>query len=338
MTRFPVVLVAMAVAVWPPAAVAGQEAGRPIAELGIHGALGAAGPVSSAGPHVVVNFGPRTSVEFSVDRQIRRNDTVRDHVYVQLRQTLVHLDRGAFFATVGGLRVTERETFRYSQYGAPFPDITYRDQGGGIITGIGVDRAIAPFAAIRAEAQIILAEPGIFARLDGGLSVPIGRYAAAPPPYPLPVSIARLATGQTVWVTTSGGMEVKGTVGARSEDGLTIRHRGGATRLALSEIVLIEAPDSLLNGTVIGAASGGISAGVFGLLLGAVLCEGEAAACALGGAMVLGGAGAGIGAVAGAITDSFVEGRQVVFRADRSGRVEVIPVFSTQGAGVAFRW
>lgn len=167
---------------------------------------------------------------------------------------------------------------------------------------------------------------------DGPLSVPL-------PVHP----------GQVVWVTTSGGTVLTGTVRSMSASALGLVSMGVDRSVALREIELIEARDSAWNGTrngaLIGAGAGGVVAGVIGVGL---RCRRDCGAGYNAGRDVMKGItagalfGAGGGALAGWVIDSLVRGRDVVYRpeAHDDRRPSLVPVLSRTRAAIygSLRW
>jgi hypothetical protein len=129
-------------------------------------------------------------------------------------------------------------------------------------------------------------------------------------------SFAELASmvsvGQTITVTDAPGAEIKGRVAQLSPRSLTLAFDAATRDFAESEVRLIQQkrPDSLLNGTLIGAAVG---AGV-PLVLVAAFCAADEGDCDWDGeAAALIAVYAGVGAGIGALVDYGVKGNKTVF-------------------------
>jgi len=135
------------------------------------------------------------------------------------------------------------------------------------------------------------------------------------------VSAPVVRPGETIWVTTIGGKELKGKVVSSSSTSLTLKTDANAVTLGLIEVRRIETRDSLINGALIGAlAGGGISAWI-GITLDRD-CDGP---CGNWGAITgLTAVGAGAGALAGIGIDALVRGRREIYRSPASGRSVVI--------------
>jgi hypothetical protein len=93
---------------------------------------------------------------------------------------------------------------------------------------------------------------------NGASQSPAGPDGPAPVP-------PRLHSGEAVWVTTSGGDELAGTVRSASLLTLELTTTGVERSIEWKDIVLVEVRDSVWNGTrngaLIGAAAGGTFAG-----------------------------------------------------------------------------
>jgi len=141
------------------------------------------------------------------------------------------------------------------------------------------------------------------------------------------------ASEKTVNVTTESGGKVKGKLLELSESSITMlvgRERRTLQKSEIQEVSEIRrhAGKGALIGTGIGAALGFV-----GVLAACPDCGDESLAFALAGAVAYGGMGAGIGALAGAATQT----ERVVYRAptvQKAARVTVSPLVSKRGAGL----
>jgi len=141
------------------------------------------------------------------------------------------------------------------------------------------------------------------------------------------------ASEKTVHVTTEAGGKVKGKLLELSESSITMLVGGERKTLQKSEIQQVSeirrhAGKGALIGTGIGAAFG-----VVAMLAACADCGDETVGYAVIGAIVYGGMGAGIGALAGAATQT----ERVVYRAPNhqsAARVTVSPLVSKRGAGL----
>jgi hypothetical protein len=114
-----------------------------------------------------------------------------------------------------------------------------------------------------------------------------------------------VAVGQTVIVIDRNGAEIKGRVVDRSADALVLEIGGTRRTIEFASIVRIERTDRLWNGMLISGAAGGL----MGAALGGASCGTRCARDVTAGALVVGAAGAGIGALA----DLVIRGRRVVY-------------------------
>jgi len=141
------------------------------------------------------------------------------------------------------------------------------------------------------------------------------------------------ASEKTVHVTTASGGKMKGKLLELSDSSFTMlvgRERRTLQKSEIQEVSEIHrhAGKGALIGTGIGAAFG-----VVGMIAGCADCGVETVGYAVIGAIVYGGIGAGIGALAGAATQT----ERVVYRApthQSAARVTVSPLVSKRGAGL----
>ncbi len=149
--------------------------------------------------------------------------------------------------------------------------------------------------------------------------------------------------GQTIWVTTSDGRELSGSVLSVSASALEMTGPGGELSMPLSDVRTIEARDSLKNGARNGAMIGGVSLGIYlGLLSQGLKCERDCGADYSAtrdtiGAVAFGiGVGAGAGALSGLLADHLVKGRRVVYAvaSTKSTLWEIWPAIAKRGLRV----
>jgi hypothetical protein len=329
----------------PRVAIAQVSAGQPVVELGVEYSAGphGDGEWSSIGGRVLIRIDDRTALEgvFSPERD-RDNFSHVDYLTVQLRRDVHLFDGGAVFGTLGGAFSSNE----YKQYAYPSlePIGTFTEREFGPSFGFGAEVRAARYLAVRGEAQYVLSQDSVL-RLGGGISVPIGapyppRAVTIDPPSLARTPLARVRSNRIVWVTVQDGREYKGQVVSRSPDALTLRHPGGATTIATSDISVIETPDSLVNGVWIGAVAGGAVGAAVGGGIGDFACEGSGG-CVFFGAVLVGGIGGGIGALAGAVVDSIRDGRQTLFerRVGPRASVTLAPVIGrNRGIAGVVRW
>ena len=328
-----------------PAPAVAQPFARPPVEVGVDVSAGpgADGDWGSIGPRLGLNFNARTALEISLAPQTSRGSfSSVDYGFVQLKQRLHAFDRAALFGTLGV--APSRQVFS-DELARPYPASYPTSYSFGPAFGFGTEVEVGPHLALRAETQYVLSQRSLL-RFVGGATVPIGRFpdrsrtADSPELAASPAGLVRI--GQTVWVTSSDGREVKGEVVSRTIQGLTMRHPRGAVSVAMPDIRRIEVTDGLGDGIAVGSITGGITGGVLGWIGGLAWCEGEDG-CRAFSTLLLGGLGTGIGALAGAVVDSFRDTRRPLFDAARPSaglRVDLGPVVSSGGAGVSgtIRW
>jgi hypothetical protein len=331
-----------------PGAAAAQVAdGTPVVEGGVDFSAGPHGDGgwSSLGVRAKLNVNSRTAIEgtYSPDND-RDGFSQVDYSTVQVRRSLHTFGGGSLY---GGLGVAfGAHTFREPPFPGLTPGFSFRSHSAGPSFSFGGELEVAPYLALRGETQYVLSDDSVL-RFTGGASVPLGgRYPGRGVTIDAPslarTPIARLRSGQSVWITTADGREYHGEVASRAPDSLTLRHPGGATAIATSDIDRIEAPDTLTNGILVGMGSGGTAGAVLGGIIGDLVCE-ESSGCAVIGALFVGGMGAGIGGLVGAIADSVRDNRRPIYdrRGPRTGaRLFFSPVVSRDVAGVTgtVRW
>jgi hypothetical protein len=143
--------------------------------------------------------------------------------------------------------------------------------------------------------------------------------------------------GDEVTIIDTAGHELRGRITALTEDTITLGKGAAARRLQEHEVVLIQQrrTDSLVNGTLIGAAVGG----GLGLLMEASCGPRSACAEAPDGQMLLG--GLVWGTAVGLLIDIFIKTPRAVFQAGASRvGVGVTPLATRHriGAHVTLTW
>jgi hypothetical protein len=131
-------------------------------------------------------------------------------------------------------------------------------------------------------------------------------------------------TGETIWVTTTGGTELKGSVVSSSVTSLILNMDAEMVTVPLMEVRRIEVRDSLANGALIGALIGGGISAWAGITLDRD-CDGQ---CGNWGAITRFIAlGAGAGALAGMGIDALI--RREIKRSPWTSRsVAIVPTLS----------
>ncbi len=158
--------------------------------------------------------------------------------------------------------------------------------------------------------------------------------ALAQTPAPLPIRL-----GQTVWVTTSEGLDMKGVVSAVTATTLDVSGEAGTRQVVVAETRRIAKRDGNRNGFLIGAAVGALP-------FLAEAAGGDSSGCEKGltchstgwylaTSLLSGGLWGGIGA----LIDNSIEGRETIYTRP-SPLLQVTPVVTRSGVGVraAIRW
>ena len=126
--------------------------------------------------------------------------------------------------------------------------------------------------------------------------------------------------GQNVWVTSTEGAEIQGTVSAISSSNIELLTAIGPKRLALDDVAAISKKDSSLDGFLGGA--------VLGALVGGSVkspARNDRATLAVAGALIY-------GTVFGLI-DAAIQGRDVIYRRSQpaSTVVNIAPIVGLEG-------
>lgn len=117
--------------------------------------------------------------------------------------------------------------------------------------------------------------------------------------------------GDVIWVTGSNGFDKKGILLSISDKDLEVKMGVTNERYPFQDLRLIEKPDSIANGVIVGA--------LIGLLAGSLPAwdaDRSRSSAAMWTAI-----GGGLGAAAGGYADSLREGRTTIFRGGSSGTV-----------------
>jgi len=157
--------------------------------------------------------------------------------------------------------------------------------------------------------------------------------AAQPSPQPLPVRL-----GQTVWVTTSEGLDMKGVVSGLSPTTLEVSGEAGTRQFLMADMRRVAKRDGNRNGFLIGAG-----VGVLPFVLGAAEETGDVCysgkPCSKSLWITAGLLSAAIWGGIGALIDNAIEGRETIYTRPISV-LEIAPVVSRSGFGVrgSVRW
>lgn len=151
--------------------------------------------------------------------------------------------------------------------------------------------------------------------------------------------ILPLKLGQTVWVTTSEGLDMKGVVSGITPTTLEVSGEAGTRQFLVAETRRIAKRDGNRNGFLIGA-------GVGALPFAIGLVSGEGGSCDFGkpcytnreivATALLSGA---IWGTIGALIDNAIEGRQTIYTRSAPA-LQLAPIVSRSGVGVRalVRW
>jgi hypothetical protein len=138
---------------------------------------------------------------------------------------------------------------------------------------------------------------------------------------------SRIAIGQVVWVTTEREGTLQGRVAAISDSQFEVSMLGRVSAYPWADIRLIEAPDSIKDGTVLGGIIGGLALAN----VPSSRTAGNVSAYAL--------LGAGLGAAAGAYGDYLREGREIILRNNvLTSRIAPILLPGAIGVSAVIRW
>lgn len=135
------------------------------------------------------------------------------------------------------------------------------------------------------------------------------------------VAAPGVRTGETLWIRTNGGTELKGSVVSSSSTSLTLNTDADRVAVPLMEVRRIQVRDSLTNGALIGALIGGGISAWAGITLDRD-CDGQ---CGNWGAITrFIAVGAGAGALAGMGIDALIR-REIKPSPWTSRSVAVVP-------------
>jgi hypothetical protein len=137
--------------------------------------------------------------------------------------------------------------------------------------------------------------------------------------------------GQTVLVTDSSGVRIKGKIAARDENSLSLTTDGRTRTFMRSEVSTVRLPDGLANGVLIGAGAGlGAALSILAILGsqdGYVLPSAR-----VGAPLLLSGAGALVGALVDRVHDG---GRLLYVSPGQTSAVVVSPILSGDRHGLS---
>jgi hypothetical protein len=343
------VLAGLAAALGMAANAEARQAGadRPAVEVGVRMAAQANDrvPGVGGGAQLSWNVDPRTAIEASVDFMPHTNSAYTNGRvwigYIQLKRTLHASGPNRFFATIGGGGGYEHVTYTYPIY-TPGGFIsggraTFRNGIGAFTIGAGYDRTLGRHVAFDVQTQFVIAGSYGGVRTTLGLSVPVGGFARrTDTSEPTLATFSNVDVGQTAWITMADGRLWKGRVATISTTTLELTHAKTTTPLLLADVRKIEAPDRITDGALRGTLIG-MAAGIPAFIAALSWDDDPGFALMVGFGWT--GLGAGMGAVVGAIADSFHEGRRTVYDAGKAS-VTLSPIVTKKGAGVGatIRW
>ena len=322
----------------PGLAWADQGVAIGAAPIEIGATLGTSADSPTFGPVVAVNFGPRDALEFSAAFSAKKRQQGSDDLYtVNYRRTVYRANRGAIAVTAGG-SFLKSEWHTQSRIGGVLYQSDWRASSRAVTFGVGGSWDFTRRLTFRAGYQIHLG-PETTNRLSAALVVPVGARPATAGTRTMRVQAAemsradpmvRLRAGQTVWVTTADGREIRADVVSVSADSLELAQNRSTVQLDRSAIHRIETADGIADGLLRGLLIG-VGAGA-GLTL--LACSGGCYEYTGLYTMISMLAGAGTGALVGTLGDSVIEHRRVVYGASSTIRLRVAPALSPTSAGV----
>jgi len=170
--------------------------------------------------------------------------------------------------------------------------------------------------------------------------IPVQAAAQQPATTPDQLSVL-LRPGEAVWVTDGSGHEVKGRLLKLAGDALQVEISGVPRSIEFATVQRVQHrhADSLLNGTLIGAAVGGGAVGLFwALWCSDAECDDDDGYIA-GSIAIYGAVGAGMGA----LCDVMIKGKRTVYeapagRAARSITVSPLVTRDVRGVSVGLRF
>jgi hypothetical protein len=161
------------------------------------------------------------------------------------------------------------------------------------------------------------------------LAAPGSAVRAQTPEDGTPTLAAALMPGMAVWITDSGGREVKSRIVDVSGDTVTTIAGSSVSRLSTNEVVRVRVrdSDSVINGALIGAGAAVAS----GLLLCSLTEPWENCRDDVGPMLRIGALGAGMGIA----IDAWIRGRKTIYdAAHASTRLHAAPIVARGVRGV----
>lgn len=304
---------------------------------------------SAAGPRLTAHLTARNSLTVFGDATTSR---VGDRSWYRMQMFGVSFRRALYeaggfsFRGVAGAGASRQESFT-----ASFPSVgpgnvpivvpeTLRSTVQPLaLFGVNVEQRLADRLSVHGDVLLVGSDGASEYRVQAGFNVPIRPYSSTRTAASTAYGATPLRAGQKLWLTGADGRETSGKISAIDDSRIEVTTTQGRVSFARADIREIALPDSLSNGTGIGAGIGAAAFGGFISWLNVALCESEGGCPAIGPALVGGAYGAAIGGVAGALIDSLIDGRRIVFGA-RTVRVGFAPSVARHQAGgtISMTW
>jgi hypothetical protein len=300
-------------------------------------------------PRATWNISDRTAIEGFIDIGSKGPAGSRYHpgrimLFGQFKRTVLEADAGDLFIVVGVHRSYQLRSSGGFTLRTPDGRVLIRRVSrlrqhwwSGMSIGGGYSVPIGTRLTFRADAQFGTTQDGPLWRTSLGAGVPLLlrkrsiSSPAAQPPGPRPRSVSPI-----VWVTMFDGRELKARLKASDGKTIELSQADGEVSVLLSDVWRLESPDSLANGAGWGALIGGVGFALQASAAFAFSSDVDLDAVP-GAALMLGGIGAGLGALGGLMVDSLIEGRRVIYSAAKPVTVTIDPLVSSNGTGVSAR-
>lgn len=360
------VVVVLVLAGGPVRAAAGQSAlPVPRVQLGAEVAVGSVGGGSETSarvfvPRLTVNFSPRWALDVTADRYHR----VRAFGEFDERMVLVQV-RGAIADTPHGVRVSglfgagadftrydfpayEGPSFDPRTYGESriYPAESFTHRRALIFTGLALSRPITRYVSAHGEVKFFPFQRfGFGARATFGVTAALGRFPPAARTVRLPMAPDQsLRAGQRVWVTSTDGTLVTGTLFDANPSALTIARDHGRETMPIGSIARIDVAETTTTARMRWMTIGGLT----GLGLGFAMTASWVTSNSGEGGAAFGIWGPGLatlgmaaGGLFGAEIDRRRSLRRTIYDVGRPGAAfQLSPIVTRQarGLGAMIRW
>jgi hypothetical protein len=304
---------------------------------------------SAIGPRMTTHLTPRNSITFFGDATSSR---VGDRSWYRMQMFGFSFRRALYeaggfsFRGLAGAGVSRQQTFTASfpsvgpgNVPIVIPDTLRSSVQPLALFGVNVEQRLTSRLAVHGDVMLVGSEGASEYRVQAGFSVPLRPYASREVAASTAYGQTPLRIGQKLWITGGTGDETSGKISAIDNSRIELDTTKGRVAFARADIRQIALPDSLVNGTGIGAGIGAAALGGFVSWLNVALCESDDGCQSLAPALLGGAYGAAIGGVAGALVDSLIDGRRIVF-GSKTVRVAIAPSLARHQAGgrVALTW